>query len=763
MTNNNIIPESLMGEVWPSAMPGDSSMDLGSATMEPIEPIEVRSFNTFKVRYVVGRFGLDDTGGIKVVQRFMNDGGRWQTEDPLAMNYVTARASNGVSLKLYPEQLGHQRPWDRSLRVLVSKGFMQEGDVIEIIFGDKSQGGPGLRAQTFCESAHEFRVLVDACATGHFLPLLNRLSVGILPGKPHTWRAILPTLRKPGSSFKLGVRADDFWGNPSDQIDQELFLFAEGPVENLPESIRFCPGDRCVHIDDLSANDEGVIRIYVKDKEGNELTQSNPLVIKNGACEAFWADLHGQSGETVGTNPIKEYFHFGRDLAMLDIVCHQANDFQIKDDFWQEINKISAELNKDHEFLVFPGYEWSGNSPTGGDHNVLFIEQDRPIYRSSRALLTNNNLNENDANTTRDLFHKLESEDVVVFAHIGGRPANIAQADGGHIRTALEVHSDWGTFEWIMNDSFELGYRHGLVANSDGHKGRPGASHPGAASFGAFGGITCFYTPQLTRKGIFESFRRRHHYGTTGARMFIDVNVAFENDVNIYLRDPRNDETAIEVSKKCVMGDIVKTQDTHGRVSVETYTQSPILSVSLLKGAEITEVRRPYEKAELGKRIRVTFHGAEYRGRGRETRWKGAVDFDHASIQRFQKINAWNHDRMLDKTDNSKVDFDFLTTGNFVGFEVWLDDLEAQTLSFTTDHVSGKVDLSSLGLEPQVFEAGGLDRKVTIVRLPDEMNQRSFSPEFDISLFDQGDTPIWTKIETEDGHIGWSSPVYTFK
>src|SRR3546814_2582384 len=87
------------------------------------------------------------------------------------------------------------------------------------------------------------------------------------------------------------------------------------------------------------------------------------------------------------------------------------------------------------------------------------------------------------------LFRSLRDEDCVVWAHVGGRPADIGRDDGGAIRTAVEVHSDWGTFEWIMKDSFRHGYRMGLVCNSDGHKGRPGASHPGASQFGALGGL----------------------------------------------------------------------------------------------------------------------------------------------------------------------------------------------------------------------------------------------------------------------------------
>ena len=73
----------------------------------------------------------------------------------------------------------------------------------------------------------------------------------------------------------------------------------------------------------------------------------------------------------------------------------------------------------------------------------------------------------------------------MVVAHVGGRYADIKYAHDGALETAVEVHSAWGTFEWLVRDAFEKGFRVGIVANSDGHKGRPGACYPGASFFGS--------------------------------------------------------------------------------------------------------------------------------------------------------------------------------------------------------------------------------------------------------------------------------------
>src|SRR6185436_672392 len=111
----------------------------------------------------------------------------------------------------------------------------------------------------------------------------------------------------------------------------------------------------------------------------------------------------------------------------------------------------------------------------------LFMREGQQIHRSSHALVEDRGDLPTDANTAEQLFDALKNKDCVVFAHIGGRYADIKMSHDARIERSVEVHSDWGTFEWLLHDALEQGYRVGILANSDGHKGRHGASHPGAS------------------------------------------------------------------------------------------------------------------------------------------------------------------------------------------------------------------------------------------------------------------------------------------
>ena len=86
-------------------------------------------------------------------------------------------------------------------------------------------------------------------------------------------------------------------------------------------------------------------------------------------------------------------------------------------------------------------------------------------------------------------------------------------------------------------------------------------------------------------------------------------------------------------------------------------------------------------------------------GRGRETKWKGRARFEGASIQRMEKINAWNHERRLDQHGRDVLVFDAITIGNFGGFEVCLEDVADARFSIETNFSALNGALSEIGFE----------------------------------------------------------------
>ncbi len=738
---------------------------MGSAFVEPMGKFEAGSYQSFKLTYTAGYFGIDDTGSIKIVHRFASDMGRPQFTDPTAPNFVTVSASNGAILHVEYDMKRNIRPWDKTLYIKVVRGFLREGDQIVVNFGDRSGGSPGIRVQTFCEDSFEFRVLVDAIATYNYVELPQQPEISIVPGEPRQWKAVVPTTRRVGESFRLSIKAEDRWGNPSDQCDQTILLRAGVPVSGMPERIVFSPGERAIVIEDLSVDSEiDYLVIETLDENKQLLAVSNPLrIVGEADLVPYWGDLHGQSEETIGTNSARDFHAFARDLAFLDATAHQGNDFQITNKFWRHLNDLTREFNEDDRFIAFPGYEWSGNTGLGGDRNVLYLQEGQPIHRSSHALVDDLSDVDTDASSASELFEKLHDRDCLVFAHIGGRYADVKIAHDERLETSVEVHSAWGSFEWLVDDALEKGYRVGIVSNSDGHKGRPGASHPGATKFGSYGGLTCMLATGLTREALADSIRKRHHYGTTGCRMILDVNAQFDSAAKLFATDPNRGETSSCETRIATMGDILRCEDGALTLKINAVGSAPIERIDIRNGLQTLETCRPYGEAELGRRICVVWEGSEYRGRGRETIWDGCATLKENQFENVEAINRHNIDRRFEQTQAGKLEWSALTTGGHGGFYATLSSGSAGSLVIATELVNEEILVADIGYEDIVFEAGGLGRRIRVFRLPDKNRYQRVELERRIALVNDRDNAVYIRIVQEDGHLIWSSPIYVFR
>jgi len=744
-----------------------SIADLGTATLTPSGDFAAGSYQTFTLVYTAGKYGIDDSGALRVCFRFAADQSRPQADDPTWRNYVTATASNNAVLDVRYDPKGNVRPWDRTLEIKVVRGFLRQGDTITITFGDRSQGSPGMRLQTFCEDTMEFRVLVDPIATYTFQALPEQPMIRIVPGDPVRWIALAPTLVRKGEAFLLSLKCEDEWGNPSDRVDATVRLRTDVAVAGLPETVIFKPGERAEIIEGLSVTMPGDVAIEVLDEAGDVLTRANPLRVVDGAeLVHFWGDMHGQSEETIGTNSARAYFEFARDLAFLDATAHQGNDFQLTNAFYRELDRLTAEFNEPGRFVTLPGYEWSGNTALGGDRNVYFASEGAQIRRSSHALVADISDVDTNANTAQALFKAFAAhdEDVVCYAHCGGRYADVKMAHDGRFERSMEIHSAWGTFEWLLQDALEMGYRVGVVANSDGHKGRPGASYPGASQFGAIGGLTCFLMPELSREALLTCMRQRRHYGTTGARLIVDVVAEFEQSGTLYHDDPALGPAEGIEATAALMGDIVHLPAGGMTLRVDVRGSAPIERVDLYNGLRHVETIRPFAQEELGRRIRVLWEGAEYRGRFRQVIWDGTATFSENTVERALPINFFNLDKKLTQTSENTLEWQALTTGNFGGFDAWMRDPYGGTLKLETPLISCGVPLEEIGLDDEIIDNSGvLPRFIRLFRLPDENVHTAVTFTREVALGDDGDNAVFVKVTQEDGHVAWTSPIYVYR
>jgi hypothetical protein len=212
------------------------------------------------------------------------------------------------------------------------------------------------------------------------------------------------------------------------------------------------------------------------------------------------------------------------------------------------------------------------------------------------------------------------------------------------------------------------------------------------------------------------------------------------------------------------MGAIVANGGATMHLEADVIGSSPIERVDIFHGKTLARTVRPYSADDLGKRVRVMWSGAEYRGRGREVNWRGKASVRGNRIERTEAVNFLNPDKPLGFADQT-VTWQSVTTGNMAGFDLWLERAQAGTLSVETNIVSAECDLAALDHDEMLLEAGGLGRQLRIYRLPDQKKVTTMHITHEVTGTEQvlGDVPVFIRVTQEDGHQAWSSPIYLIK
>jgi hypothetical protein len=585
-------------------------------------------------------------------------------------------------------------------------------------------------------------VFVDPFGTELYAVLAGSPMLDVVGGGFHRLVAVAPTTVRPGEPFDALVKAEDLWGNPCERFTGAVALRGDG-LEGLPSAVRFTSGEVAVaRLEGLRLGAAGAETRIVA-RHGEHEAQSNLIhALRAGEAKTFWGDLHGQTRATVGTGTIEEYFAFGRDVALLDMMCHQANDFQVTEDEWQRLRQNIDRFHQDGRCVIFVGYEWSGMTPGGGDRNVMYKGDVAALHRSSHAEVDDMSDAATDCFPVTELFTQLEGrDDVMLIPHIGGRYADIVGFHDPRLEHVIEIYSDWGRFEWLLEDALKSGYRVGFVANSDGHKGRPGASHPGASTFGAYGGVTCVLAESLTRDAVFEAIRQRRCYGTTAAqRIHVELTV---------------DGLPMGAEGR-VAGPV--------RIAGRVVGTGPLERVDIFRGVEIIRTVTPYDRAayEGSRRYRIAWAGSRVRGRDRLTRWDGSLELSAGTIVAAVPFAMENPEKGIKQHTASRVTWISNTTGDDDGVDLTLDAPADAILRFRTPVIDLDVRLGDLeDGATRTLPAGGIDLRVFMRRLA----ARAFTPELP---FDHTDpTPArgachayWIRATQEDGAQAWTSPVY---
>jgi hypothetical protein len=638
--------------------------------------IEAGSWQEILLDYEVGASGIADGAWLKLTFKFYSDWALFQTEDPQAANYISAEyqarptlpgesSATVQSLKVRFDQKGHERPYQKAIIIDIVDGYLKPGDHILIRLGDRRAGSPGTRIQTFVEQGFRFRAYIDPLGTSRFAEIPGDVVIDILPGLPEKLTIITPRLVKTATPFPVRVRVEDRWGNTCWGLLGKIKLLIDSSTNTPePQIIDLPELGWSVVKTDLSLNTSREVKLQAL-LQGTTL-QSNLITITAEENitypRAFFADLHVHSNNTIGTNSTEYNFTYGRDVAGLDILGYTANDFNITQERWQEDVKLCQEITKEGEFICYPGTEWCGNSAAGGDRNVVFLG-DEVLFPYDRQGQLVRSFEWNENMKTKELLpgawpvdqlfaaYIHDPEKHLLIPHIGGRRA-ILDWHHPQLERLVEIGSSWGHFPWFYQDAISRGYKVGVSANGDEHRGRCGGGVPGTAVFGVNGGVTGIIAPSLTKSAINHALRSRHTWATTGDRI-----VALLWSGCHIQGDEFTANEAVTINYR-LLGNC-------GWDEITAYNHNGLLWHRNLQ----------QEAGFATNKIRLRWGGARIKDRYRCAQWRGSLEYSNTLVNWYQPYGLEHPEEYVRRAGALKLEFSSDTFGDSDAIEMELADL----------------------------------------------------------------------------------------
>ncbi len=702
-------------------MPAPNAV-FGTSSLSPVNDVIVGTFGSWTIDYRVGELGVDDGSTILVAFSQTSDMGTPQFDDPQADNYCTVTTDGPATVTGAYDPAGYVRPFKHAIEIAVVDGSLGPGDTVTLTLGDRSEGSRGLQAQSFVETDFRFRVLVDAHNTGDYEEAKGTLTFDLVAGEASRLAAVGPSVVETGESATLSVRAEDYWGNVARGYSAVV-------TADLPDG-----SSRTVSMEEgtvdvpLEIDTPGIHRVTVSGPDGRLTATSNPIECREEVdSRIYWGDVHGQSGETVGTETVRQYFAFDRDAAFVDFAAHAGNDFQITDEIWGAITDAVRSFHEPGEFVTFHCYEWSANTSVGGDHNVYFRGDDPELVRSSNWLV---DPDDRSAGTRpiEALYERFRGRgDVLIIPHQGGRPAALDALDPA-LTPFVEIASVWGVFESFGQEALELGHV-GFVGGSDDHCGRPGTAPPdNLLKHNVSGGLMAAEASGLTREALWEGFTDRSVYATTGDRLLLDVSVG---------------GYPIGASG---------TVDAPVAVSTEIHGTAPIQEVDLFRGSHRVDRRSLTDDDDL---IEIRWSGAKGRTRDKLLDWSGGVSLDRGRIVEAEAFGFDHPEQGIQSMTDTALDWEAYTSGNYEGVRLSVDAPADAKLAVGTRQATVEATLGELGR--RTVDAGNLDASLELQRTG-VSTIRDATVEF-IDDPAPGTYAYYVRVRQADGEMAWSSPV----
>ena len=405
---------------------------------------------------------------------------------------------------------------------------------IVVRIGDRRFGGAGVAVRTAVyDSAHiEVGVQMPGAEAWRACPKAT-VAVKVVPCPPvrriYAWA---PSTARPRESIRVLALPVDINGNPlsipktqttaAEIVDEKARTDAVTAMEPI-----CTPARR----GDLALEGGGIQRLRIRTSSAAAV--SNPIRVDDEKTRVFWGEFHSHGYDAVelnvlndSTHPAKAY-RYGRDVTRLDFMAMSSHIFRrdpgAVNAWWELYREAAQACDEPGRYVPFLGCEWRDQIERGGDRNLIWQQLDAPQPDPTWRI--------------DEVYAHLGAQHAMAIPHVGGAIA-LPYHHNPEVEWLCEMASGHGNFEWFGQAYLQKGYKMGLIGGSDGHNATPGHPRIVTRSGGRFanilrrrdagwagGPLLAVCAPALTRNALWDAFRARRVYATTGARALIEFSI----------------------------------------------------------------------------------------------------------------------------------------------------------------------------------------------------------------------------------------------
>ncbi len=477
-------------------------------------PIVVGSRQRFEIVYEAGPHGIAEGGTL-----FLQPSPFWGWDLP--QNRASdAPGYTEVETDATGVELESTASGGDLLAIAIRGRALAEGERVRMVYG---AGPAGARVDRYAESSAPIWLAVDGDGDGVRSLIREFPSVDVSAGPAAQLVLTLPSTARPGGRVRLTIAILDGLGNAGVAFEGQVELAGPSTLE-LPGPLAL--SDRGVTHVDFTVEEPGVYRVI--GAAGEMVSESNPLVVREGIPRILWGDLHGHSQLSDGTGTPDDYFWYARDVAALDVVSLTDHDhwgmrfLDQNPDLWEAIREVGRRYDEPGRLIVIEGYEWT--NWLHGHRHVLYFEEGGEILSSLDPAYE----------TPAQLWEALSGSAAITIAHhSAGGPVstNWDFVPDPELEPVTEVVSVHGSSEAsdspgkiygavpgnFVRDVLDRGVQFGFIGSGDSHDGHPGLAHLASPS----GGLAAIFSEDLTRESVLEALRARRVYATNGPRIWL--------------------------------------------------------------------------------------------------------------------------------------------------------------------------------------------------------------------------------------------------